>query len=253
MTMFTPIRQGSIEIRTLDSSAEFLAAEAIQAKIWQCSDRDLVPASVFAVARRFGGQVLGLFDQTALVGFALSFAAFEDRETHFHSHMVGILPQYQNRGLGRLIKLAQRQDALSRGIERLAWTFDPLLTRNAYFNLVRLGGRGTHYLPNFYGETSSPLHGSLPTDRLLVEWDLASPRVLRAIANEPDEPGADAQVVAIPSMAGNFAFENRIAAQTQLRERLLELLQDGLVVTGFKRLGESSSYYLERRSQVDGD
>jgi predicted GNAT superfamily acetyltransferase len=91
--------------------------------------------------------------------------------------MVGVLPEFQGRGVGLRLKWQQREDALSRGINLITWTFDPMQARNAHLNLRRLGAVGAEFLPNFYGVTSSPLHHGLPTDRMLVKWDLSSPRV----------------------------------------------------------------------------
>ena len=91
--------------------------------------------------------------------------------------MVGVLAEYRDRGVGRLLKLAQREDALARQINRIEWTFDPLQLKNASFNIARLGAIVRHYIPNLYGRTSSPLHAGLPTDRLVAEWWVRSSRV----------------------------------------------------------------------------
>ncbi len=169
-----------IQMRALEDSNDFQKAEQVQLETWGFSARDGVPAAIFAVARNFGGQSLGAFDGACLVGSALSFGAVGTEHPHFHSHMVAVLPEYQSRGLGRLIKLAQREDALHRGVDQIVWTFDPLQVRNAYFNLAKLGSVGVRYVPNLYGKTSSPLHGGIPTDRLVVEWNLQSLRSLCA-------------------------------------------------------------------------
>ena len=98
-------------------------------------------------------------------------------KTYLHSHMLGVLPEYRNARVGRALKLAQRDDALSRGIDLIEWTFDPLEIKNAFFNMERLGAIVRRYVPNQYGTTSSPLHGGLPTDRCIAEWWISSPRV----------------------------------------------------------------------------
>src|SRR6202012_2433270 len=102
---------------------------------------------------------------------------------YLHSHMLAVLPEYRNAGLGRRLKLAQRDDALSRGFDLMEWTFDPLEIKNAYFNLERLGAIARRYNVNQYGITSSPLQGGLPTDRLVAEWWLKSKRVEQLLAN----------------------------------------------------------------------
>jgi predicted GNAT superfamily acetyltransferase len=111
------------------------------------------------------------------VGFAYAFPALRGGVPHLHSDMVAVLPEYQQRGVGLRLKWAQREEALSRGIGLLTWTFDPLQARNANLNLRRLGASATEFLENLYGVTTSSLHHGLPTDRLLVRWELASPRV----------------------------------------------------------------------------
>jgi predicted GNAT superfamily acetyltransferase len=128
--------------------------------------------------------VIGAFDRERAIGFALSVAAHRNGELYLHSHMTAMLPEYQNRGIGRQLKLAQREDALSRGINLIEWTFDPLQLRNAHFNIARLGAIVREYLPNVYGRTSSPLHHGLPTDRLVAQWRIRDPRVEQMLSNQ---------------------------------------------------------------------
>jgi predicted GNAT superfamily acetyltransferase len=104
--------------------------------------------------------------------------------------MLGVLPEYQNSGLGRKLKLAQRDEALQRSIKLIEWTFDPLEIKNAYFNMERLGAIVRRYVENQYGTTSSPLHGGLPTDRCTAEWLVASDRVKSILAGEPPDRSA---------------------------------------------------------------
>ena len=102
--------------------------------------------------------------------------------------MLGVLPGIsQFAGVGRTLKLTQRDDALRRGIELIEWTFDPLEIKNAFFNMERLGAIVRRYVPNQYGTTSSPLHGGLPTDRCIAEWWISSPRVKAILAGQPFE------------------------------------------------------------------
>jgi predicted GNAT superfamily acetyltransferase len=110
-------------------------------------------------------------------GFAYAFPALRGGTPHLHSDMLAVLPEYQQRGVGLRLKWAQREDSLSRGLALITWTFDPMQARNANLNLRRLGATATEFLENFYGVTTASLHHGLPTDRLLVRWDLAAPRV----------------------------------------------------------------------------
>src|SRR6201987_2077827 len=116
-----------------------------------------------------------------MVGFTMALVGIHGKTPYLHSHMTGVLPEYRARKIGRALKLFQREEALSRDIRLIEWTFDPLEMRNAHFNLNRLGAIARRYEPNLYGITSSPLHRGLATDRLVAEWYLDSPRVLAAL------------------------------------------------------------------------
>src|SRR5205807_6359307 len=131
------------------------------------------------------GQVIGAFDGDLVIGFAMAFPGYKAGRPYLHSHMLAVLPEYRNAGLGRRLKLAQRQEALSRGFDLMEWTFDPLEIKNAHLNIVRLGAIARRYQPDFYGPSSSPLQGGLPTDRLYAEWWLRSPRVRSVLGEEP--------------------------------------------------------------------
>jgi predicted GNAT superfamily acetyltransferase len=167
-----------IQVRGLATIEEFSKALQLEQCVWGFADAELVPLPVFVVASQTGGQVLGAFDGSRMVGFCLAFPALKpDGQPYLHSHMLAVLPEYRNAGVGRRLKLEQRTDALSRGLDLIEWTFDPLQIKNAYFNIARLGAIVRRYLENEYGNTSSPLDGGLPTDRCVAEWWLASPRV----------------------------------------------------------------------------
>src|SRR5438093_10173720 len=132
---------------------------------------------MFVVAERIGGQLIGGFDDSELAGFAFSIPGARAGHAYLHSHMLAVREQYRNSGLGRRLKLFQREDALARGFELIEWTFDPLEIKNAYLNIERLGIITRRYSVNQYGITTSPLQGGLPTDRLVAEWWLKSKRV----------------------------------------------------------------------------
>ena len=194
---------GSIVIRKCQTLEEFHRCVALQRKIWQEADIEIEPATAFVVAANTGGQVLGAFDGQRLAGYILAVAAVRDGVPYLHSHMTGIHADYRDRGIGRMLKLAQREEALSRDIRLICWTFDPLEFRNAYFNLNRLGAISRTYLPNFYGVTSSPLHRGLATDRLLAEWHLDSPRVMAVAAGVPVQIPELGALIDMPSTPGN--------------------------------------------------
>ena len=173
---------GGIVVRKCQALEEFQLCLALQKEIWQEADLEIEPVTAFVVAANTGGQVLGAFDGDRLAGFTLAVVGLRDGVPYLHSHMTGVHSDYRDRGVGRALKLFQRDEALSRNIRLICWTFDPLEFRNAYFNLNRLGAICRTYLPNFYGVTTSPLHRGMATDRLLAEWQLDSPRVDAAVA-----------------------------------------------------------------------
>jgi predicted GNAT superfamily acetyltransferase len=239
-------RHLEFQIRTLDGLRDFQQAEQVQREAWGFNELDILPASIFSVARNFGGQAFGAFLADRLVGFALSFGAIAEGHAHLHSHMVAVVPEFQNCGLGRKIKLAQREDALLRGIDQIVWTFDPLQHRNAYFNFARLGGIGVRYLPNLYGESSSPLHGGIPTDRLVVAWNLKSERVEHALSKAKRVRPPSAIMIEVPSASVELPREVRLAGQAKLRNQLTDPLQRGYIITGFESTEAGAHYILEQ-------
>ncbi len=179
-----PKLSDGIVIRHCHGIEEFEACVGVEREVWKSSDIDVVPIPLFVVASETGGHVLGAFHGPNLIGFTLAIAGWRARKPFLHSHMTAVLEAFRDRGVARRLKLYQREDALARGINLVEWTFDPLITKNAYFNFTRLGAIARRYLPNAFGITTSPLHGALPTDRLVAEWHLQSPRVLRVLARK---------------------------------------------------------------------
>src|SRR5207302_8106454 len=167
----------SLVIRKCHELDEIRACVALQKEVWNFTDLELVQLRMFVVAEKVGGQVIGAFDGIEIVGFALSIPGARGGHSYLHSHMLAVRSCYRNSGLGRRMKLAQRDDALARGFELMEWTFDPLEIKNAYLNLEKLGAITRRYTVNQYGVSSSPLQGGLPTDRLVAEWWMKSKRV----------------------------------------------------------------------------
>jgi predicted GNAT superfamily acetyltransferase len=194
---------GSIVIRKCQALEEFQLCVTLQREIWQEADLEIEPVTAFVVAANTGGQVIGAFDGELLAGFTLAVVGVREGVPYLHSHMTGIHANYRDRGIGRMLKLFQREEALSRNIRLVCWTFDPLEFRNAYFNLNRLGAICRTYLPNFYGITTSPLHRGLATDRLLAEWHLDSPRVVAAAAGVSVQIPESCAAIEVPPTPGN--------------------------------------------------
>src|SRR5580658_6727869 len=190
----------AIEIRHCTTLEEYQDCVRIEHITWGPELAE--PTGMFVVAHHTGGQVLGAFDGKRLVGFTLAVAGVRRGRPFLHSHQTAVLPEYRDKGIGRLLKLFQREDALHRGINLVEWTFDPLELKNAYFNLVRLGAIARRYIPNCYGITGSPLHAGLPTDRLVAEWWLDSDRVRGILADNPSPLGESTVRIALPSNIG---------------------------------------------------
>lgn len=240
---------GAIVIRNCQGLDELRSCVALQKEIWNFSDSELIPLRMFVVAEKVGGQVMGAFDGDEMVGFALSVPGTRSGHVYLHSHMLAVSTQYRNSGLGRRLKLLQREDALARGIELIEWTFDPLEIKNAYLNIEKLGAIARRYNINQYGITSSPLQGGLPSDRLIAEWWLKSRRV-NTVLETGKNPGFTPQAaIEVPSQIYDWksAAATRSQAQ-QLQERnrdqFLRAFDDGLAVLGYERDSAGNGKFL---------
>jgi chorismate synthase len=176
-----------LDIRPLDSIDDFRAAQSIMAATWGYHEDDVVPVPTLIATNHAGGLVAGAFREGTLVAFTYAFPGHQDDEFLLYSQMTAVHPEHRSRGLGRALKLYQRTWALANGFQRIRWTFDPLMAPNARFNLRLLGARCIRYYVDFYGRSSSPLHGTQPTDRFLADWELEDPRV-RALASDRPSP-----------------------------------------------------------------
>ena len=227
----------AIEIRALTQLAEFARCVELQIAVWGYSDGDVIPRRMFVVAERIGGQVLGGFADGVMIGFAMGLPGYRDGMAYLHSHMLAVLPEFRNAGLGRSLKLAQREDAMARGFDLMEWTFDPLEIKNAHLNLHRLGAICRRYQRDFYGPSSSPLQGGLPTDRLYAEWWLRSEHVERSLRGEAIvSDGADR--ILVPAEIYSWKLDGEAKAretQRVTRERLLGAFGQGLSAVGYER------------------
>jgi predicted GNAT superfamily acetyltransferase len=234
---------GAVTIRKCESLGEMQACFELQKEVWKFSDAELIPVRIFVVAAKIGGQVIGAFadtgDKRELIGFALALPGMRNGYCYLHSQMLAVRQQYRNGGLGRRMKLYQREDALARGIELMEWTFDPLEMKNAYLNIEKLGAIARRYSVNQYGITSSPLQGGLPSDRLVAEWWMRSKRVEAVLAEAPRakfECGAridvPAEIYAWKAAAATRA--QALAVQASNRERFSRAFAEGMSVLGYE-------------------
>ena len=247
-----------IFVRPCRGLKELGACVRLQAAVWGMAEREIVPRRSFVVASHIGGQVVGAFDPSragidsgsadagALIGFAMALPALAPRSSpaarvrpYLHSHMLAVEPGYRNRGIGRRLKLFQREEALARGIRHMEWTFDPLEIKNSYLNIHRLGAIVRKYVSNMYGVSSSRLQGTLPTDRLFAEWWMDSARVRCAIEGKSFSPPPVEETVMVPREIGEWktdqaGLERALTIQRQNRERLEQAFARGLAVTGYR-------------------
>ena len=248
-----PERMGSakeecILVRPLREIEEANIGVELQRLIWGHSEIETVPGQMFVVANETGGQVLGAFHQGKAIGFALAFVGAHRGTVYLHSHMVGVLPEFQDRGVGRLLKLAQRDDAIARGIDLIQWTFDPLQLKNAHFNLERLGAIVRRYIPNCYGRTSSPLHAGLPTDRLVAEWWIRSHRVNDMLGSKRRTPEPNGASISIPAGIRQICDTKPAEAegvQARVREEFQRYIAQGHAAVGFAMDEKQGSYIVE--------
>src|SRR5271165_1828596 len=237
-------------VRHCHSISEFEACVRIEREVWQSSDIDVVPIPLFVVASETGGQVLGAYVRDHLVGFTLAIVGWRARKPFLHSHMTAVLHGYQDRGIGRRLKLFQKKDALARGIALIEWTFDPLVTKNAYFNFMRLGAIARRYVPNAYGITTSPLHASLPTDRLVAEWHLRSARVTRILRAKKPPAAISSKTARITISAGMEDLKRSdpvqaIAIQTRVRSEFAKWFAKGYTATAVVESQGRMDYILD--------
>ncbi len=237
-----------IEIRGLTSHAEFQDAVRLQQQIWGFEEIELLPLRLFVVASKVGGQVFGAFDGPRMIGFCLAIPGLKaGGKSYLHSHMLGVLPEYRDAGVGRRLKLVQRDEALGRGIDLIEWTFDPLEIKNAFFNIERLGAIVRRYVFNQYGTTTSRLHGGLPTDRCIAEWWIGSPRAEAIIAGRQFDRNPVEVRIAIPSGIADIRSDDPQRAreiQQQASVQFPRAFDAGLAVIGFERSKEAGTYLL---------
>src|SRR5580704_2255561 len=236
-------------VRKCQQLEEMRACVALQKEVWNFSDADLVPLRMFVVAEKVGGQVIAAFEGKEMAGFALSIPGFRGGHSYLHSHMLAVRKQRQNAGLGRRIKLFQREDALARGFELIEWTFDPLEIKNAYLNIEKLGAIARHYTVNQYGITSSPLQGGLPTDRLVAEWWLKSKRVENLLNHGTKPSFQTVKTITVPAQiyewkASPGTKEQAKEVQDCNREDFLHAFADGLAVLGYERDARGNGKFL---------
>jgi len=168
----------AITYKQLKTLADLTPCEDLQKAVWKFNKSDIIPPRFMRVLCKHGGFAMGAFDGDTMIGFVFGVPAIHYERPSQHSHMLAVLPEYRNHNIGYKLKIAQREEALSRNIDLITWAFDPLQSKNAHLNINKLGVIACSYDINLYGESSSSkLHSGLGTDRLLAEWWLVSDKV----------------------------------------------------------------------------
>ncbi len=235
-----------IEIRALTQPAQFQEAVDLQKVIWGFDDVDLLPVRFFIVVTKIGGQAFGAYDRDRMVAFCIAIPGIKRGSgTYLHSHMLGVLAEYRDYGIGRMLKLKQREEALLHGVELIEWTFDPLELKNAYFNIERLGCVVRRFVRNQYGISSSQLQGGLPTDRCTAEWWIGTHWVRSAIDRQDRDRPVVLARISIPNDIGRLKQEDSHAAravQAAASAQFIENFAKGLAVIGFERSPHAGTY-----------
>ena len=239
-------------IRECTTIEEFDGCLSLQREAFGLPDLELSPRRHLIVSRQAGGWTLGAFVADRMVGFVHHLAAVRGNNDIFgYSHMMAVAKDYQNKGVGARLKWAQRERALSEGRKLIKWTWDPMQSRNAHFNLNRLGVTVDTYAENFYGidysaDSSIKEKLGLPSDRLFATWDLESERV-RALASGTAVPveGKPVTTIAIPAQ-WNALIKSEphkaLEEQARVRADFRRTFADGLICAGFERGDEQSRY-----------
>ncbi len=245
-----------IEIRPVKTIEEFRGCIELQRAAFNLPDLEISPLRHFIVTNNCGGLTLGAFAKERLIGFVHHLVALKGSEVIGYSHMTAIAPEFQNAGIGARLKWAQREKALERGQRFIKWTFDPMQSRNAHFNLNRLGAVIRSYAENYYGtdynraKDDSGERAHLDSDRLFAEWELDSTRVTAfaegrqlAISGEP------IRTIEIPADWSALVasdFEKARSEQLRVRREFQQAFAENLMCAGFERGAETSKYLLYR-------
>jgi predicted GNAT superfamily acetyltransferase len=173
----------TVTYRDLTTLDEFALVVDLERKIWGPGYDDVVPVPILAISLHRGGILIGAFDRDRMVGFVYSLPGILGGKPTQWSHMLGVVDEFRNEGVGYDLKLLQRERTMAMGLDLIEWTYDPMQAMNAHLNFTKLGVVAQEYGENVYGNSSSPLHQGNPTDRFTVQWWVREPHVERRISS----------------------------------------------------------------------
>jgi predicted GNAT superfamily acetyltransferase len=226
---------GELEIRTLDTPDEMASVVTVFQQVWGTST-PIVNVELLRAMAHSGGYVAGVYDHDRLMGASFGFLARHHGEPALHSHVTGILPGLQHSGVGRSVKLHQRDWAAARDIAWITWTYDPIVRRNAWFNIEVLGAHVSEYVVNFYGPMTDSINAHDESHRLVVAWptDAAAARPSAAPGATTVHVDTPEDIVVLRRIDEAEAMEWRRRVRKELGERI----DAGATVTGFTREGQ---------------
>ncbi len=213
-----------LTIRALSTPEEFAMAEDVQKSAWGMPDIMVTPKEIMIAMHHNGGLALGAFEAKRLVGMAIMFLGKRSGKCFMYSHMTGVSNDVQSKGVGRRLKLAQREYASRNGYDLVAWTFDPIISRNAHFNLSSLGVIARNYFPNYYGPMNDSINFGWETDRILAEWWIqdAEIRSARAALDLRDAHSA----IRVSESERGAAFVEEVLVNTHAKTVLVRVPDD---------------------------
>ncbi len=242
------MENNTIKVREVEGFEEIDACLDLQRKVFGFPELEVSPRRHLIVTKQSGGFTLGAFEGEKLIGFVISVPAFRGEKRAFYSHMTAVLPEYQSYGIGTKLKWAQRERSLKENVNFIKWTFQPVLVRNAFFNLEKLGAVIRQYIPNFYGTgfSNSGVESELDSDRVYADWELESEKVVALSKNEIyEENGEIIKSIEIPKDWNSLLKSDGETAkkeQDRIKNEFQNAFAEDLICKGFRRDEDHPAY-----------
>jgi predicted GNAT superfamily acetyltransferase len=230
-------------IRECVSAEDFLQCIALERAVFNDDDIDIMPIRLYMISKNCNAPTFGAFNPDGkILGFVHTSIALLDGKIVYHSHLAGVLEGMRHQDIGYRLKLAQREHAIRAGVPLIIWSFDPLQSRNAHFNINKLGAIIRHYKINYYGEgISTVFDAHLPSDRVIAEWWVKAPYVEKVLAGNRPRPETETARVEIPDNIDEVrsqSLDEHIGWRLRVRENFLKALEPAAIVRGFVREAE---------------